>query len=116
MANTITVGTVTRGAKQFQGAFTEMWTVNALISDQDAVAIGDTLALTVAVTGVALGDAVIASSVDVDWSDGTDQAVISYAVTAADVLTMYIQADKGELAADALNGGDVKVLIGRPNW
>ena len=116
MANTLTLGTVKRDKKQFQGMFNDMWTVTATVTDQDAVAINDTLAMTMAVPGVALGDVVICGGISVDLSDGTDQAVISYEVTAADVVTMYVQADKGEFAADALNTGVVKVLVGRPAW
>ena len=116
MANTITTNTVTRGNKQFQGAFSEMWTVKATISDQDAIALNDTLALTMTVPGVTLGDVIIANGISVDLSDGTDQASTTFAVTAADTVTLYVHADLGEFAADALNGGVVKVLVGRPNW
>ena len=116
MANTITVGTIVDGTQQFQGAFKRMWEVNATIVDTDALALNDTLALSVTVPGVALGDMVIGGSVSMDLSDGTDQAVLTYAVTAADTLTLYLQADLGEFAADALNGAAVKVLVGRPSW
>jgi len=116
MADTITTNLVERGVKQFQGAFKDMWTVKATISDQDAIDLGDTLALTMAVPGVALGDVVISGGISVDLSDGTDQATAVYAVTAANVVTLYVHADKGEFAADALNGGVVKVLVGRPSW
>jgi hypothetical protein len=117
MADTLTVNTVKRDKKQFQGLFNDMWTIKATWADQDAVAIGDTLAVTMAVPGVVLTkDVVICGGVSVDLSDGTDQAVISYEVTADDVVTVYIQADKGEFAADALNGGVVRVLVGRPAW
>jgi len=116
MANTLTLNSAERDKKQFNGNFNEQWRVKATVADQDAVAINDTLAMTMAVPGVALGDVVIAGGISVDLSDGTDQATIIYAVTAADVVTMYVQADKGEFAADALNGGVVKVLVGRPAW
>ena len=116
MANTLTLGTVTRGNKQFQGIFKEMWHVNATVTDTDAIALNDTLAMTMAVPGVALGDVVIGGSVADTLTDGTDQAALTFAVTAANVVTMYLQADKGEFAADALNTAVVKVLVGRPNW
>ena len=38
------------------------------------------------------------------------------AVTAANVVSVYIQADKGEFAADALNAGVMKILVARPSW
>lgn len=117
MANTVTVNSTHRSVQQFQGAFSEMWQVTATISDQDAVAINDTLAVNLTVPGVALGDMVIADSLTVDALDaGGDGAVISFRVTAANVLTMYVHADVAEFAADSLNNGVVKVLIGRPAW
>ena len=116
MANTITVNETKRAKKQFRGAFEDMWTVKATIADQDAVAISDTLELDMTCAGVALGDVVIGASCSVDFSDGTDQAAVTYYVSAANTVTMQILADKGEFAADALNGGVVKILIGRPSW
>ena len=116
MANTITLVSEDRSAKQFGGAFGEMWAVKGTIDDTDAIALNDTLALSLTVNGLALGDHVISGSVSLDLSDGTDQAVLTYAVTAANTLTLYLQADLGEFAADALNGAVVKVLDGRPSW
>ena len=116
MANTITTNTVTRGSKQFQGAFKEMWTVKATISDTDAIALTDTLELAMTVPGVALGDMCIGGSLTLDLNDGTDSATGTYLVTAADTVSLYLLADKGEFAADAINGAVVKVLVGRPNW
>ena len=116
MANTITVNTTSRNKSQFLGLFNDTWTVKATISDQDAVAINDTLELDMMVTGVVLGDMVIGGSCSVDFDDGTDQSAITYYVSAADTVTMQVQADKGEFAADALNGGVVKVVVGRPTW
>lgn len=117
MANTVTVTSVAQGNKQFQGAFSEMWMVTGAISDQDAVAIGDTLIVTMAVPGVALGDMVIGSSLSVDAADGGgDGAVIGFEVSAANVVSMMVHADVAEFAADALNGAVIKVLVGRPAW
>ena len=116
MANTLTLNEANRDKKQFNGNFNEQWRVKATVADQDAVAVNDTLAMTMAVPGVALGDLVICGGISVDLSDGTDQCTITYEVTAADVVTMYVHADVGELAADALNNGVVKVLVGRPAW
>jgi len=117
MANTLTLNEVKRGRKQFQGFFaSDMWTVKATWADQDAIDANDTLTVTMAVPGVELGDMVVGVSSSVDLSDGTDQAVLTAAVTAANVVSLYIQADKGEFAADALNNGVIKVLVARPAW
>lgn len=117
MANTLTLNTQDRvGAQQFQGLYNDIWKVKCTVTDHDAVAINDTLAISITVTGVALGDHVIASSINMDLSDGTDQAQTQFEVTAANTLTMYIQADVGEFAADAITGAVAKVLIGRPTW
>ena len=116
MANTITVNSVERGTKMLQGAFSDMWFVTATISDQDAVAINDSLGVALAVPGVALGDMVIGQSLTVDTSDGTDFAIVHCEVSAANVVQFRVHADVGEFAADALNNGVIKVLVGRPSW
>lgn len=116
MANTITVNTVGQNREQFQGAFGEMWKVKATIADQDAVALNDTATFTFTVPGIVVGDVIVGSSVSVDFSDGTDQAVVTFAITAANTVSMYVHADLGEFAADALNTGVIKLLIGRPTW
>ena len=116
MANTITVNTAVRNNAQFQGLFKDGWTVKATISDQDAVALTDSLELDMTVAGVVLGDMVIGGSCSVDFSDGTDQVAATYYVSAADTVTMQLLADKGEFAADSLNGGVVRIAIGRPTW
>lgn len=116
MANTITVNTTKRGGQQFRGLFSDVWTVKATISDQDAVALTDSLELDMTVAGLALGDMVIGGSCTVDFSDGTDQVMATYYVSAANTVTMQLQADAGELAADAMNGGVVRIVVGRPTW
>lgn len=117
MANTLTLNLAEQvGAQQFQGLYSLIWKVKATITDHDAVAINDTLAISITVPGLALGDVVITSGINMDLSDGTDQALFLFAVTAADTLTMYIQADVGEFAADAITGAIAKVLVGRPTW
>lgn len=116
MANTLTLNTVTQKRQGFQGLFTHMWEVKATVADQDAIALTDTLVLTMAVPGVELGDAVLFFSLTVDQSDGTDQAISQCMVTAANVVSIYILADKGELAADALNTGVLKLVVGRFSW
>lgn len=117
MANTVSVTRVERGTKQFQGAFSDMWYVTGSVTDQDAVAITDTLAITMTVPGVALGDMVVGSSLNVDSLDaGGDGAVIRFEVSAADTLSLLVTADAAEFAADAITNAVFKVLIGRPSW
>lgn len=117
MANTITVNEQARvGNQQFQGLYKDIWRVKATVSDQDAVAINDTATFTFTVNGVAVGDHIIGWGLTVDLSDGTDQAIPTFLVTAANTVSMYLHADVGEFAADALNTGVVKLLIGRPAW
>lgn len=116
MANSITTNTVTRGKKQFQGVFNEMWTVKGTITDQDAIAIGDTASFALTVPGVALGDLCLGVSLTSDLSDGTDQAVVTAIVSAADTVTIRVNADAGEYAVDDLNSAVVKVFVARPSW
>jgi len=116
MANTVGTPTVVRGTNQFQGAFNEMWEVTVTITDQDAVAITDTMRISVTVPGVALGDMVIAKSITNDLSDGTDQCIMQAYVTAANTVSLQFTADAGQYAADDLNNAVVKMLIGRPSW
>ena len=117
MANTLTLTRVEQGNKQFQGAFNEMWAVTAYVTDQDAVAIGDTAAFNITVPGVVLGDMVIGHSLNMDTFDaGGDGAQITFQVTAANTLSMVVHADVAEFAADAITDATVKVLVGRPAW
>jgi hypothetical protein len=116
MANTTGTPIVTRGSNQFQGAFGEMWEVTVTITDQDAVALTDTARWPVTVPGVALGDMVLGLSITNDLSDGTDQAVLSAYVTAANTVNIQVLADAGQYAADDLNNAVVKMLIARPAW
>ena len=117
MANTLTLNSAVQGREQFGGAFGgQMGKLTATWADQDAIAANDTATVTLAVPGVSLGDVVVAHSINVDLSDGTDQATMLCAVTAANVVSVYIQADKGEFAADALNAGVMKILVASPSW
>jgi len=117
MANSIAVNDQQRvGNQQFQGLYQDIWKVKFTVTQDTAVALNDTASITMTVSGVALGDHIISADINVDWSDGTDQAVISYAVTAANTVTMYVHADLGEFAATAINGAVGKILIGRPAW
>jgi len=117
MANSIAVNNAFRvGNQQFQGLFKDIWKVKFTVTQDTAVAINDTGTVTMTVPGVALGDHIISGAIDMDWSDGTDQGVISFEVTAANTVSMYIHADAGEFAATAINGAVGKLLIGRPAW
>jgi hypothetical protein len=94
-----------------------MWAVTGSIVDQDAVAINDTLAVTMTVPGLALGDLVIAGGINISSIDGGgDGAVIRFEVSAANTLSLLVTADKAEFAIDTITGGVFKVLIGRPAW
>ncbi len=114
MADAITVNTVVNGLGQLQGAVNEIWTVRATITDQDAIAISDTASFSMTVSGVALGDIVLGVSLTNDLSDGTDQAVATAIVTAANTLVIRVHADAGEYAIDDLNTAVVRVIVARP--
>ena len=117
MANTLTLLATEQGNKQFQGAFKEMWAVTAYVTDQDAVAIGDTAAFNITVPGVALGDIIIGGALNMDTFDaGGDGAQITFQVTSANTVSMVIHADVAEFAADAITDATAKILIGRPAW
>lgn len=114
MANAITVNTVTSGMGQLQAVADQLWAVKATISDQDAIAITDTASFSMTVADVVAGDIVLGVSVGNDLSDGTDQACVTAVVTANDTVVLRVLADKGEYAADDLNGAVVKIIIARP--
>lgn len=116
MANTVGTPTVVRGTNQFQGAFNEMWEVTVTITDQDAIALTDTMRISVTVPGVALGDMVIGQSITNDLSDGTDQCIMQAYVTAANTVSLQFTADAGQYAVDDLNNAVVKLLVARPSW
>jgi hypothetical protein len=117
MANSATVSLVEQGNKQFGGAFSEMWTVTATITDQDAVAITDTMAINLTVPGVALGDMVIGTSINMDHFDTDgDGAVIRAEVGSANTVNFIVTADAAAFAADSITNAVVKILVGRPAW
>jgi len=111
MANAVTLAGFTRGTKQFQGAFNEMWHVNAtaVFDTNIAADAGEEFALTV--TGVALGDMVIGVA-----PGGADPEpnVFTYGaqVTAANTLSLKVMS----AAADTPGPTSFKILVGRPNW
>ena len=111
MANAVTVGVVERGNKQFQGAFKEMWAINATAAFDTNVAAdaGEEFALTV--NGVALGDMVLGVA-----PGGADPEpnVFTYSaeVTAANTVNVAVKATD----ADTPLPTSFKILVGRPNW
>lgn len=115
MANTIGTPTVNRARKSFSGWFSEMWSVQATISDQDAITATDSIRFSLTVPGVALGDMVICASITNDLSDGTDFAILTGIVSAADTVIVQVNADVGAYAVDDLNNAVVRLLIGRPD-
>ena len=117
MANTITVTSSKQGRRQFQGVFKNMWIVKGTVADQDAIAINTIGEFSVAVPGVALGDAVLAVALNNDLSDaGGDEVLVEGIVTAANVVTVRVHADTAEYAADDLNNATIKILVASPNW
>lgn len=104
-----TAVTVTRGTRQFRGAFSEMFFVSATL-DAGSLADGAGESDTVAVPGVVLGDIVIGCSINVDLAGITWTAYVS----AADVVTIRVQNESGgplDLASKT-----IKVVVGRPAW
>lgn len=118
MANTIGTPTIveSNSGAQFQSFFSDMWTVKATITDQDAVAATDTVRFSLTVPNVALGDMVLGISLTNDLSDGTDQCIVTGVVTAANTVVVQVTADVGQYAVDDLNNAVVRILIGRPTW
>jgi len=117
MAQTITLVSQFRQREQFNGLFSEMWKVRATIDDQDAVAATAIGEWDLSIDGIALGDIVLFSSINLDLDDGTDQALTVQAhVSAAGVMTVQVAADNAEFAADAINTAVFRAVIGRPNW
>lgn len=99
-----------RGRTQFQGIFSDMWTVKATL-DAGSVADGAGETQTVAVPGVALGDMVLGISLGVDLVDMT---VTGY-VQAANAVEVRIQNESGAGPVD-LASTTIKLVIARPSF
>ena len=112
MANAVTVGSITHGHhRNLQGAFSDMWTVNATaVFDTNVGAdAGEEFAL--AVPGVAFGDMVL--GVAPGGADPEPNIFMYKAeVTAANVVSVSVHA----AAADTPLPTSFKILIGRPAW
>lgn len=105
------MATVNQGTKQFQGVFSEFWTVKETVDFANAaVGSGTFASVDVTVPGVALGDAVGFISVGVDTVD----AVIGGAVTAANTVTLTLL--NNTAGAVDLASTTVKFVVGRPAW
>jgi len=104
--------TVTRGSKQFQGMFSELWLVkdSACNFGNAATGSGTFASLDITVPGVALGDIVTGISVGVDTVD----AVIGGAVTAANTVTLTLL--NNSAGAIDLASTTCKFIVGRPVW
>lgn len=100
---------VKQGRSQFQGIFSEMWTVSETVNFADAATGSGTFASAdVTVPGVALGDIVMGISAGVDTVD----TVIGGAVTAANTVTLTLlnnTAGSVNLASTTL-----KFVVARP--
>jgi hypothetical protein len=119
MANTMAVSRVERGSQQFQGAFNEMWLCTGTVSDQDAINDDVTVAISLTVPGVALGDMVLGISFGKSQADANSNLIVSGFVSAANTVIMTLtNIDDASDAydADVLNGGGFKMIIGRPAW
>lgn len=103
---------VTRGNKQFQGAFSEMWFVEetALNFGNAATGSGTFASVTLTVPGVALGDIVIGISVGVSTVD----TVIGGHVTAANTVILTLLNNTAGAVDLASTTG--KFMVGRPSW
>ncbi len=119
MANTFTVTRVEQGNKQFQGAFSDMWSVTGSVADQDAIADDVSVTLTLTVPNVALGDMVLGISFTKSQADANAAVTASAFVSAANtVILILTNIDDAADAydADVLTDGQFKMLIGRPAW
>lgn len=104
--------TYSRGSKQFQGAFSDMWFVKESACDfaNAATGSGTFASLDITVPGVALGDVVMGISVGVDTVD----AVIGGAVTAANTVTLTLL--NNTAGAVNLASTTCKFVVARPSW
>lgn len=120
MANTLGTPVVQRrGTQQFQGMFSDMWTVKVQVTDQDAIADDVSVDITCTVPGVALGDIVLWIGADKSQTDANAGITMHAFVTAANTVTVRfvnIDASSDAYDADTLTNGYIRMVIGRPNW
>lgn len=108
---TATVAKVERGAKQMQGAFSDMWMCKFTV-DPASIAAGAEDIATFTVPGVALGDMIVSYAAGVDLT--TNGAIHVY-VSAANTVSIRISNLHASSALD-LATSTWKVLVGRPSW
>ncbi len=102
--------TVNSSADHIADQFSQLWRVTDTAWNPASIVDGDEEARDITVTGVALGDMVIAVSSSVDVAD----LVMDATVTAADTVTVVLANNTG--GAVDLGSLDIKVLVGRPVW
>lgn len=100
---------VKRGAQQFQGVFSELWTAYGTWN-AGSILDGDEAVDTLTVPGVALGDMVIGVSAAVDLAD----LGLTAAVTAANEVTVQLWNNTG--GSIDLASTTIRVVVGRPNF
>jgi hypothetical protein len=100
---------INQGRSQFQGLFSEMWSVSETVDFGNAATGSGTFASAeVTVPGVALGDIVMGISAGVDTVD----AVIGGAVTAANTVTLTVL--NNTAGAVDLTSTTLKFIVVRP--
>lgn len=103
--------TVNSTADYIADQFSQFWRVTETAISPGAISDGDEAAVTITVTGVALGDMVIGLSLSVDAAD----LVVNAAVTAANTVDIvYANNTGGSVTPTASH--TAKLLIGRPVW
>ena len=97
-----------RGTRQFQGLFSELWTVEATWDPASAAAGAQTTSDTITVPGVAAGDIVLGVSLTTEIAASP---IVRARVTAADTVVLAIIAGTG-VTAD-MGSGTLRLVIGR---
>jgi hypothetical protein len=101
-----TAVTTRQGNDQFRGLFSDTWSVSCTL-DVGSLIDGAGETETIAVPGVALGDAVLGFSFGIDKAGVVCHAYVS----AADVVTLRVQNESGSTVD--LASTTVKVVVGR---
>ena len=96
---------------QFQGSFTKLWNVTATINPASIAAAAEDTG-TITVTGVAVGDMIVAYAPGVDL---TFSALVNVWVSAANTVTISISNVHASSALD-LASSTCKFVIGRPSF
>lgn len=113
MANAITLVSVERGNKQFQGAFSEMWAVNATPAFDTGITAAAEATFTLTVPGVTPGDMVIGYSFG---GADTEPNIFLWNVSVSAANTLEIAVTNASGSTDTPLPTTFKALIGRPSW